>query len=188
MQLKHDGSGGLEGDLYIATDLFKEESGRRMDDMYKKLMSSCVDSPDISINCHDMTPDSDRALAASSNNPTQAHNIDSVFEFFSKETKSIALYSSEEEQPLTSYGELRGLISSVTGNFQSKVGLERKDRVSRACGENSVVSMASIFGIVLARFIAVILDAETPTTRCSAIFNNADVLTIIIEDEIRHIQ
>ena len=56
-----------------------------MVDMCKKLTSSCMDSPDISINCHDLRPDSDRALSISSNNTRQVHSVDSVFEFFSQD-------------------------------------------------------------------------------------------------------
>ena len=49
LQLRLDGKGGLEGDFHIATDLFTKETGIRLVEAYKLLMSACINEPYLSI-------------------------------------------------------------------------------------------------------------------------------------------
>lgn len=184
LQLRHDGEGGLEGDLHIATDLFTEESGRRMVHMYELLMRSCMKRPDVTIHFHDMTPHEDRDLEIASNNTTQSRNaVASIFDFFSTDPKSIAICSVDENQYRVTYGELKDLITSAAGYLLSNIGVKRRDRIGLVV-KSSTFSLASILGVVLAGCSIVVIDAEkTPVTRCQLILEDADIAAVVIDDE-----
>jgi len=184
LQLRHDGEGGLEGDLHIATDLFTEESGRRMVQMYELLMRSCVKRPDVSINFHDMTPEPDRLLEINSNNTAQCRKTNSsVFDFLLMEPKSVAICSVDGNQCYTTYGELKDLVISVAAYLLLKVRVKRRDRVGLLV-KSSNFSLASIFGVIFAGCSIVVVDAEkTSAKRCQLIFEDAGVSAVIIDEE-----
>jgi Non-ribosomal peptide synthetase modules and related proteins len=184
LQLRHDGSGGLEGDLHIATDLFTEESGKRMVSMYKTLMKNCMENPDIGIRHHDLVSGVERGLVASTNATSKEYTIHSLFQFLTvADPSSDAIYCDGTDNPITSHGDLQQLIRHAAGYLQKNVGLMPNMKVGLVIN-SSVYAIASIFGIILSGSAIVVLDAEkTPVSRCKMIFEDAGVSAVLIENK-----
>ena len=62
MFFKHDGESGIEGDITLLKDLFDEATGKRIEEIFMKLVMSCVKDEDVPILSYNITPDSDKGL------------------------------------------------------------------------------------------------------------------------------
>ena len=191
LQLRHDGSDGLEGDLHIATDLFTAQSGERMVGMYKNLMRSCIDTSEVPIRFHDITTQSDKDIVEASNDTLAKFDRFSILELRS-DPDSTAFVADGPEVSHTTYGEFKILISSVSSFLLSEVSVQRQDRVGLLL-KSSPKAVAAIFGVINAGCTVVILDPEkTPLERCDMIFDDASVNVVLVDiefqDKFHHLQ
>mmetsp|Transcript_23153 Transcript_23153/g.64167 ORF Transcript_23153/g.64167 Transcript_23153/m.64167 type:complete len:2474 (+) Transcript_23153:109-7530(+) len=179
LQLRHDGNGGLEGDLHIATDLFTKDSGIRMVEMYKQLMHSCLDSPTNPIRSHDIATEADNAAIRASNNTHELFPPTNMLNFCCK-LDDVAIVAGHQKQ---SYREFIRNISSATTFLLENIKVEHQERVAILSTCNPL-AMAAIYGVVNANCTVVILDPEkTPVDRSNYIFEDAGVNIVLIEEE-----
>jgi len=170
LQLRHDGQGGLEGDFHIATDLFTQETGERIVQAYHKLMKCCVDSPEIPIVAHDITPNDDKKLVKSCNSTDICHKDTHILDMIkSHDRNSIAFLTDNGDPPIT-YGHFLETAQRVASYLRKSAGFTDKCRVGILM-KSSTNAMAAIFGTLMAGCTNVIQDPEkTPVDRCGIIF------------------
>lgn len=210
LQLRHDGNGGLEGDLHIATDLFTVDSGNRMVKMYKNLMQCCLNSPELLIGSHQIMPKSDQDIIVSSNNNSKYHDrISLIDQIFSSNTnyESVAFISDGPTKLLLTYRQFQEAVNTFSSYLLKKCCVKHQQRIGllvKSCPQ----SLCALFGIIhvgckfmyridffsnackfsnckLFRYllgVVVVLDPEkTPVDRCHLIFDDAGVNVVFID-------
>ena len=180
LQLRHDGHGGLEGDLHIATDLFTVESGHRMAKMYVNLLNSCLENPSYMIGRHDIISSADLDLIEKCNDTDEVYEKTTMLDFNASQD-DVALVMEGFEN--VTYGRLQKMISSVADFLLTRKSLQQQDRIGLLI-RSSPLALAVIYGVASAGMTVVILDPEkTPVDRCRVIFDDSNVHLIIIDDD-----
>lgn len=188
LQLRHDGTGGLEGDLHICTDIFTKESGQRMAQMYKNLVRSCVECPSHTICELSMMTHADNELVIECNSTDQIYEKASILDFnASPDDVAFVIETSSMQQNEITFGQFRAMISSVSSFLLSMESLKRQDRVCLLI-KSSPEALAAIYGISQAAMTVVILDSEkTPLERCRVILDDSKASIVVVDDEFKDV-
>lgn len=183
LQLRHDGKGGLHGDLHIATDLFTRESGDRMLKILQNLMQCALETPQDPVTNFDVTPYEDKRLIASCNDTKKSYGSAAILDMISTQPRDSVALIFDEGKSTQTFGQYwdRGL--KVATYLSEVVGVAKQERIGILMS-SSPTSMAAILGVLMAGCTIVVVDPEkTPCDRCRLIFDDASVSSVLVEDE-----
>ena len=178
-------SRGLAVTLDYNTDLFSEDTARRMLAHYRVLIESLIEAPDCAIERVDIRTEHEKQLLASWNANTAEVPVRCINEMFAaqvaKTPDDVALVFAE--QTLT-YAELAERVYALAGRLR-KLGIGANVPVG-VCLDRSIDMVVGIWGVIMAGGAYVPMDPDLPPERLQFMLKDMRAGAIVSRSDLTH--